>query len=132
MHQDVLKRLQMERAAIADRAKVRALLAYNGDEGQMALAGHSTPRAGTPSSPDRTAERPVFPAHRGHRNGVNPSGAAYRAGSTPRPPRAASPQGSAPRAGSAPAPKDETFSHRARSSLVSARLCEREMAYRKR
>ena len=38
MHKDVLERLQMQRAEIADRAKVRALLAHNGDEGQIAFA----------------------------------------------------------------------------------------------
>src|SRR6266404_5173795 len=39
LHKYVLQHLQMERAKIADRAKVWTVLPYNGDEGEVALAG---------------------------------------------------------------------------------------------
>ena len=41
MDKDILERLQMQLAEIADGAKIWALLAHNGEEGEVAFAGQS-------------------------------------------------------------------------------------------
>src|SRR5262245_62333689 len=61
-----------------------------------------------------------FHPHTEHRNGSNPAWALYPVRRKPNRLQAAWHQGSAPPAGSAGAPRADTFSWRARSSVVSA------------